>query len=305
MERLLLEEQSRHHPERLRNHSLRPAAAAPPAPSTRFQVAQIAAALAHLAAALVFSTQAVLHPKPIRLTRVTCAPLYVARSGSCAIDWTSSPTRMLWLLAGFAYVTWLSHTAHWLFAQHLWRYIGSVGPNWFRWAEYAVTCGLMNVVLITTAGESSVTAAWLAFGVAAAWMPAGYMAELLDTPHLNHVFAWLGAWLPSAMSYVAFCVAMASSFHYFASGNAASAARQAWLYGDDDDDAYPTPPSWVYGVVVGVLVLYTGFPVAAVVTRVRRLSPHTREWIYLALSFSSKHLLLWTYYFGVVSSARA
>lgn len=268
-------------------------------PTRAFLAAHVGAALAHFVTAVVFTERAVNEPVRLMISRITCTPLQRQQDGGCNIDWKSArPLYGLWLLAGFAWITSASHVVQRTLWRPLWQYMLKQGPNWARWSEYSVTCGLMNVVLILTAGETSATSVLLAFSVAAGWMPAGFLSEVRGKKEvIRGPGALAAAWLPAALSYIGFVWGMFGTFHYFASGNNLD-AEGTWK-GDAVNVDESKVPGWVYVVVVGVVTMYTAFPIAAIVTQWKGLSLRCREWIYLWLSFISKMLLLWAYFYGI------
>jgi hypothetical protein len=150
------------------------------------------------------------------------------------------------------------------------------GINEARWWEYSVSASVMIVLIALVTGVSDVGAIVAIFGVNAAMIFFGLVMEQVN-PDRDRVTWW---------PFVFGCVAGAVPWLVIAY-QVAGAADRATNGG---------VPTFVYGIIVSLFVLFNSFAVNMVL-QYRRVGPWRDylfgEWVYIVLSLTAKTALAW------------
>jgi hypothetical protein len=172
--------------------------------------------------------------------------------------------------------------------------INKHGVNPVRWIEYATTLTLMGLVLLTTVGIGNISAIVMASSASVAWIPAGYLLEMSSVQEsqvfdMIHTRIFLG--VTCTISFILYTVATIDGF-------SRSFSRAL--------DALPKdnkPPDGVWAMAAILPLMYTLFLVTnGLFAYVKNLRNRLwmREYVYAALSITSKMLLAWLFLFAVV-----
>jgi hypothetical protein len=150
------------------------------------------------------------------------------------------------------------------------------GINYARWWEYSVSASVMIVLIALVTGVSDVGAIVAIFGVNAAMILFGLVMERVN-PDRERVDWW---------PFVFGCVAGAVPWLVIA----------YQVYGAADRATDGSVPTFVYGIIVSLFVLFNSFAVNMVL-QYRRVGPWRDylfgEWAYIVLSLTAKTALAW------------
>jgi hypothetical protein len=150
------------------------------------------------------------------------------------------------------------------------------GINYARWWEYSISASVMIVLIALVTGVSDVGAIVAIFGVNAAMIFFGLVMERIN-PDRERVDWW---------PFVFGCVAGAIPWLVIA----------YQIYGAEDRATDGGVPTFVYGIIVSLFVLFNSFAVNMVL-QYRRVGPWRDylfgEWGYIVLSLTAKTALAW------------
>ena len=151
-----------------------------------------------------------------------------------------------------------------------------------RWIEYSVSASLMIVLIAMITGVTDIGALIAIAGVNASMIFFGLLQEVMSRPSDGHV-----NWIP----YIYGCVAGAIPWVVIAL-QIASAEEQG-----------AGPPTFVYGIIVSLFVLFNSFAVNMVL-QYKRVGPW-RDYVfgekaYIVLSLVAKSLLAWQVFANVL-----
>jgi hypothetical protein len=185
------------------------------------------------------------------------------------------------LIAAFLFLAALDHILVSLPRMFHW-YVGSLGHriNRVRWYEYSLSASVMIVVIASLTGITDLAALIGLFWLTAAMSLSGLMMEIHNQTTLRT--NWTAFILGSTIGAIPWIVIL----FYFAK-------------------ASPSPPGFVYGIVVSLMLLYALFPLNMWLQYARRgrwKSYVWGEYGYMVLSLTAKSVLAWQVFFGTLNS---
>jgi hypothetical protein len=243
----------------------------------RLRVANVAAAVAHLAQMLAILVLATDFTLPITASYLQGPP------GSAMSD----PV-VLWdvpIALGVAAFFGLSALFHALVASPWFfdRYANGLRAqrNVFRWVEYSLSSSVMIVLIALILGVSDVTAVIALFGVNASMILFGWLQERYETPGSGGLLPFVFGCIAGIVPWLAFLVLI------LAPNN------------PTDNEV----PGFVYGILVSLFVLFNCFAVVQLLQyrRIGRWRDYLYgEWTYVILSLVAKSALAWQIFSGTL-----
>jgi len=155
--------------------------------------------------------------------------------------------------------------------------------NYFRWVEYSISSSVMIVLIAQICGITDVTALLAIFGVNASMILFGWLQEKYEQPKN-------GGWVPFIFGCIAGLVPWLAIAIYVVAPNATVASK---------------PPTFVYGIVFSLFVLFNVFAVVQLLQyrgNGRWANYLTGERTYIFLSLVAKSLLAWQVFAGTLIS---
>lgn len=147
--------------------------------------------------------------------------------------------------------------------------------NLARWAEYSISASLMMILIAMITGVTDAGAIIAILGVNTAMILFGAVQEMMDRPSKGNVNWW---------PYIFGCIAGAVPWIIVVMQILTSADKGA------------SPPTFVYGIIVSLFILFNTFSVNMVLQykRVGKWKSYVYgEKVYIVLSLVAKTLLAW------------
>lgn len=157
------------------------------------------------------------------------------------------------------------------------RQVLYTGSNPARWAEYACSCSLMQVLIAIQSGICSISLLICIATLTASCMYCGYLAEQEEWIGKNLNF-WVGC-IPFT---VVWCLILTSF-------TVVSQHTEQHV------------PAWVVAIIVSMIILQSLFAVVMYCSKTYKWTVYKQELAYSFLSLVAKQLLAWLFLGGVIS----
>ena len=160
----------------------------------------------------------------------------------------------------------------------------SATRNRFRWVEYSMSATLMIVIIATITGISDFTALIAIAGANVAMILFGWVMEMVNEPGPT---TWWGPFWFGCIAGLTPWIAIVASL----------------VYGVNAVDGAEQPPTFVYGIIVSLFLLFNCFAVNQWLQyrRVGRWADYRfGERCYIALSFIAKSALAWQVFANIL-----
>jgi len=155
------------------------------------------------------------------------------------------------------------------------------GRNYGRWIEYFFSSSIMIVLISMITGVSDIAALIAIFGVNSSMILFGLLMEKYEAPGKP---SWLPFWFGSYAGALPWIIVLI----------------YVWAPGSDG----PSPPTFVYGIVVSLFLFFNVFAVNMWL-QYRQLGPWrdylVGEKVYILLSLTAKALLAWQVFAAVLA----
>jgi hypothetical protein len=155
--------------------------------------------------------------------------------------------------------------------------------NYGRWIEYVVSSSIMIVLISMITGVSDIAALLAIFGVNASMILFGLLMEKYETPGKP---SWLPFWFGAFAGSIPWIVIA--------------------IYTATPGFDGPSPPGFVYGIIVSLFLLFNVFAVNMWL-QYRRIGPWrdylVGEKTYIILSLTAKALLAWQVFAAVLAGS--
>ena len=158
--------------------------------------------------------------------------------------------------------------------------------NRFRWVEYSLSATLMIVIIATITGITEFTALVGIAGANVAMILFGWVMEMVNEPGET---TWWGPFWFGCIAGSAPWIAIVASL----------------VYGVNSVDGAERPPTFVYGIIVSLFLLFNCFAVNQWLQyrRIGRWRDYVfGERIYIVLSFVAKSALAWQVFANILVS---